>query len=452
MLFACRASAAGPPRGLASLPQAASAALVLIFLSHSVCTGAFSVPLHRQQVPVKANGKTVAYKSAYFGKIFVGAPVPQEFSVVFDTGSGHVLLPSSKCTDELSCLRHRRYHAETSASAQDVNSDGSQPVVSSERDRASVAYGTGEILGELVSDVICVGSSGGMQEQSDGSGALPAHCARTRIISALEMTPEPFGAFQFDGVLGLGLDSLALDPEFHLLGRLISSSSSNRLQPIFGVHLDATAGNGSSAAVAGEITFGGHDERRCSGGCSTAIRWAPVVEPERGYWRIAIRRLLVGGRPFSACADASDGCFAIVDTGTSMLGVPREAYAGLLGLTARSVAGSDEVDCRSVEGPSLVFELADGLTLELGPEDYSRPAASHLQRKGVAPKAVCRASLLPVDLPAEMGKVFLFGENILRKYYTAFDAGLQRVGFAPAASPGDIDSAPPARPPAVTVV
>jgi len=420
MHFPAGEQAAGIRRAL-GLAQA-----LLLLLSSTPYTAAFTVPLHRQQVPVKANGKIVAYKSAYFGKIFVGAPEPQEFSVVFDTGSGHVLLPSAKCMDKVSCLNHRRYSAELSASAQDVNSDGSHPTASAERDRASIAYGTGEVVGELVSDVVCVGSQGAFEEGSGEPKASATHCARTRIISALEMTPEPFGAFEFDGVLGLGLDSLALDPEFHLLGRLINAS---QMRPMFGVHLGPSAG--SSVAVAGEITFGAPDERRCSGGCSSAIRWAPVVEPQWGYWRISIRRLLVGGRAFSACADPADGCFGIVDTGTSMLGVPREAYAGLLGLTARSVAGADEVDCRSVEGPSIVFELADGLSLELGPEDYSRPAASRLQRTGSSPRAVCRASLMPVDLPAEMGKVFLFGENVLRKYYTAFDAGLQRVGFAP---------------------
>lgn len=29
------------------------------------------------------------------------------------------------------------------------------------------------------------------------------------------MTPEPFQQFDFDGVLGLGLQGLALNPEFH---------------------------------------------------------------------------------------------------------------------------------------------------------------------------------------------------------------------------------------------
>jgi len=57
----------------------------------------YTVQLSKQYVPVETNGGSVVHKTAYFGTVHVGFPVPQKFTVVFDTGSAHLFLPSSGC-------------------------------------------------------------------------------------------------------------------------------------------------------------------------------------------------------------------------------------------------------------------------------------------------------------------------------------------------------------------
>lgn len=47
-----------------------------------------TIPLDKQYVPVVRKNKTVSYKTAYFGKVHLGFPQQQAFTVVFDTGSG----------------------------------------------------------------------------------------------------------------------------------------------------------------------------------------------------------------------------------------------------------------------------------------------------------------------------------------------------------------------------
>lgn len=46
--------------------------------------------------------------------------------------------------------------------------------------------------------------------------------------------------------------------------------------------------------------------------------------------------------------------------------------------------------------------------------------------------SVCRASLLPIEMPHLGPKVFVWGEPVLKKYYTTYDLEGERVGFAKA--------------------
>lgn len=119
----------------------------------------------------------------YYGEISIGTP-PQTFSVVFDTGSANLWVPSSRCKGfNLACFLHRRYASDKSDT---FVRDGTP---------FAIKYGSGSMSGFISHDKISVGS------------------LTLKNASFAEAVTEPGAAFvlsKFDGILGLAYPSLSV--------------------------------------------------------------------------------------------------------------------------------------------------------------------------------------------------------------------------------------------------
>merc|ERR1719145_310875 len=173
--------------------------------------------------------------------------------------------------------------------------------------------------------------------------------------------------------------------------------SSHRLLPEFGFSLGATGGS---------IIFGG----RADDGLGASLEWFPIVHPERGFWQIEVSRVRVGGVIVDRCLH---GCHAIIDTGSSHLGVQanrRDQVMRELQFTRLSNG--------QCQGPDLQLDLTRGLSLAISAADYS--------------DAECDVRLGPLNLAEpQFTGIYSLGTNVIRRYYTAFDWEGTRVGFAP---------------------
>jgi len=384
-----------------------------------------TIPLDKQHVPVIQNNRTVMNKTAYFGNVFFGEAHFQSFTVVFDTGSGHLMLPSVRCESE-TCKQHRQFEPRLSQSA-------------IKQDRVEILYGTGEVKGDSLRERVCLGHFKDVN--------VSEFCVDLDVVLATEMTEQPFSAFDFDGVMGLGLSSLAVSPSYSFLNQI--AASRDDMPRMFGVFIS------EEDLVSSEISFGGYDEARMV----SSLQWTPVNKPELGYWQVRIKHISAGGVALPFCDDGT--CVAILDSGTSSIGVPKSLLHDFHYHLARpiSLTRDDELaetaDCRTVAGPSFEFHL-EGMTLSMDARDYSRPAAFNARanllssaldfaKNAQSPSmdepqsTFCRATLLPVTMEDPMPvKTFILGEPMLRKYYTAYDWGAERVGFALASQPMSI--------------
>jgi len=400
-------------------------------------TPAVSINLSRQRMAQTLGNGKLYFKSAYYGTLSLGTPaVPYTF--VFDTGSGHLVVPSAYCKSR-ACTTHKRYRRGKSTSAHDIDYDGTEVLPGQPRDTITVEFGTGQIQGVFVEDVMCLddASLNILRNVTKGavledSSQLPPGCVKLRIIAATEMSDEPFDNFAFDGILGLGLESLSQAPEFNFMGVMAGQLGKwgGGAPSTFGVFL------GEDDNEQSQLSLGGWNAEHLADG---DVFWSDVHRPELGHWLVEIKSLRVDGEIVDFC---NEGCKAVVDTGTALMSVPPKIFPELYERLRHPAALDGE--CRGV-GPQLQFEL-EHITLSVGPEHYARPTSirNSTQRFGKSAEDIeeerifgptrsdmfCKPTLMAMDMPEPVGpKLFILGEPMLRKYYTVYDIEAKRIGF-----------------------
>ncbi|XP_002971198.2 aspartic proteinase A2 [Selaginella moellendorffii] len=419
----------------------------------------------------------------YYGEIGIGSP-PQEFTVIFDTGSSNLWVPSGKCVLSPSCWFHRRFKAGQSST---YKPNGTS---------ISIQYGSGSMSGFLSVDDVTLGKL----------------TVKGEVFA--EATSEPgltFMAAKFDGIMGLGFQAIAQARVVPIWYHIVEQQLVK--EPVFSFWLnrDATDGNG------GELVLGGVDPKHFKG----KHNYAPITR--EGYWEIRMGDVLIDGHGTGMC---SKGCAAIVDSGTSLLAGPSAIIAeinhaiGASGVVSQecklivdqygniiinlllaqvspdkvcsqlgvcsatrnepdiasvldkeregidndlaceaceraviwienqlrknrsreeivsyldelcsrlpSPNGESAVDCSSVSRmPKISFTIANH-NYELSPEQY-------ILKIGDGNKKQCLSGFIGLDVPAPAGPLWILGDIFMGVYHTVFDFGNKQVGFALAA-------------------
>ncbi|XP_070306552.1 napsin-A isoform X3 [Odocoileus virginianus] len=222
----------------------------------------------------------------YYGEIGLGTP-PQNFSVVFDTGSSNLWVPSVRCHFfSLPCWLHHRFNPKASSS---FRSNGT---------KFAIQYGTGRLAGILSEDKLTIGGITG---------------ATVTFGEALWEPSLVFIFAHFDGILGLGFPVLAVGGVRPPLDRLVDQGLLHK--PVFSFYLNRNP----EAADGGELVLGGSDPAHYI----PPLTFVPVMIP--AFWQIHMERVQVG-TGLTLCAR---GCAAILDTGTSLITGPTEEIRAL---------------------------------------------------------------------------------------------------------------------------
>ncbi|RMB99345.1 hypothetical protein DUI87_24080 [Hirundo rustica rustica] len=315
----------------------------------------------------------------YFGEIGIGTP-PQNFLVIFDTGSANLWVPSTYCQSP-ACEDHARFNHSLSSTFLGIDAS------------YTLSYGFGDVSVALGCDTVTIQNIT-LRDQEFGL--------------SLDEPSSPFSYLGFDGILGLAYPGVAIPGFPTLLQNLLQQEQLSK--PIFSFFFSRNP----TYNYGGEIILGGVDAQLFSG----EIFWAPVIQ--EFYWKIGVEGFSVGMEVTGWC---SQGCHGIVDTGTFLLTVPGPFMPALLwALGAQESDRGFLVDCSTVpKMPNLYFAIA-GAWLPLPPSVYV------LQNDGI-----CTVGVESTYVSSASGQpLWILGNLFLRQYYSIFDVANNRVGFATA--------------------
>jgi len=309
----------------------------------------------------------------YYGEVQVGTP-PQTFKVIFDTGSANLWIPNSK-VGLVGLLKHKYDSSKSSTYIKNGSA-------------FNIRYGSGPVSGIWSEDTVTLGQDLKVPKQ------LFAEVENAKGLGLA------YGIGKFDGILGLGWDRISVDGVPTVFGDLVKEGT--LAAPEFAFYL--------GDQKPGTLVLGGTDKSHYTGD----FTYVPLKSED--YWRVALDDVKINGKSYSTTKSA------IVDSGTSLLAGPKaevSKIATLLG--AKSLLGKEyTIDCNAAS-PDITFTI--------GGKDFTLAKKDYIIQSG----STCLFAMMGIDVPAPNGPLWILGDVFMRKYYTVFDWGNKRLGFATAA-------------------
>ncbi|XP_078500855.1 gastricsin-like [Lissotriton helveticus] len=328
----------------------------------------------------RKNDFAIAYEpmymdTYYFGEISIGTP-PQNFLVLFDTGSSNLWVASTYCQSQ-ACTNHNLFNPSQSST------------YSTNNQQFTMSYGSGSVNGIFGYDTVSVQ---GLTLTNQEVGLTTSE------------TGSSFYYSKFDGIFGMAYPAMSAGGATTVMQGMLQQNLLTN--PIFSVYMGSQSG---------QIIFGGVDNSLYSG----QIVWAPVTR--QLYWQIGIDGFSINGQSTGWC---SNGCQGIMDTGTGPLTIPQQYMGSLLQtLGAQQSQNGYFVNCNNVQNlPTITFYI-NGYSFAIPPSAYI------IQNNGY-----CSVNVEETYLPSQNGQpLWILGDVFLRQYYTVYDMTNNRVGFAQSA-------------------
>ena len=342
----------------------------------------------------------------YFAMVSVGGDT---FSLLLDSGSTMMAVANASCAD---CGDADRYHA---ATGRDTG-----VAVSSK-----YADGSGW-SGSVFSDQVAMGAAGARVTKQ-----VPVKFAAIKDADAFFTggSCQVRKDLQFDGILGLGPDTLLRKNTTSLLTSLAASHT-----------LAADVFSLRTCNIGGDIWFGGYDPGVLTG----ELRYTQLVTAGQAahYYGIDIDGLQLGGRALPLTA--SEIGPMVVDNGTSGLLLSEPAYDAVVDTLMHDRAflrhfpaemfhgGSCPQSARGA-GPAEIDAALPKLTFVL-PDSEGGTFAVELTATGsyLQPLLADDGDVYycPQIAPAAEGVPPLYGNAAMRQHVVVFDREASRVGFA----------------------
>ena len=309
----------------------------------------------------------------FYGSVEIGTPA-QTFEVIYDTGSSNLWVPNKKFGT------HKVYDHTASST---YVSNGTV---------FDIRYGSGPVSGVTSQDTVSVGELVSSKQLF----------AEVNVTSGLG---PAYSIGKFDGILGLGWGSISVNEMPTVFSNIVASKVLD--EPLFAFYLQEKAGILQKHS---ELILGGVDTAHYTG----EIEYLDLKS--ESYWEVPLKGVKLGASGSYIGSSTS----AVIDSGTSLMAGPTadvKALAAAAGATP-FLHGEYPIDCKK-NAPDIVIDLGTNMTFTLTMSDYV-----------ITDGPICLFGFVGIDIPAPRGPLWILGDIFMRKYYSIFDYGNQRMGFA----------------------
>ncbi|GFO36819.1 cathepsin d [Plakobranchus ocellatus] len=325
-----------------------------------------------------------------YGTIAVGTP-GQELNIVFDTGPGPMWILSSHGRTHLNWENHRKYNNDSSSTYRNKHKS------------FAMKYDFGILGGYIGQDCVAVA---GLTVENQQFGEA--------VVVDLDMLAKT----DIDGIVGLGFRNMTRGVETNLLDNMVSQGLLPA--PVFSFYLsreeEEEDGHGST------LTLGGANPDFFRGN----FKFANLTAPDR--WQFKMDRVQL---PNGADTFGESGCEAeVVSTSSAILGPYTDVYYLNTKLGAKQILAPGpymyEFDCSKVDWLPDVEFILNGEKLALSSKDY----VIKMEKDGTI---VCYSAFKGrIAYEESEEKLWTLGQVFMRGFYTYFDKGNHRIGFAKA--------------------
>ncbi|EFP87563.2 uncharacterized protein PGTG_13934 [Puccinia graminis f. sp. tritici CRL 75-36-700-3] len=325
----------------------------------------------------------------FYGQIEVGTP-PQAFMIDFDTGSSDMWIKDKTCKKNCgrdSTHKHAFYDSEKSSTSKDLASP------------FQISYGVGGVSGALFEDTVSVSGYNVFQQ----------------AFGVCDVLSEDWPNDPADGVLGLAFESIATSHKKPWFYNAISQNQklNNTLESemfSFAMGRYATQSHHKS-----ELFLGGQNAEKYHGD----FQWIPLTS--KTYWQVELVNVYCNNGEDEKYRVEIPSTAAIIDSGTTYIAAPAEQarifWENIPNSQTKSGDGFYTFPCS--QSVKMVFDFGNGIELGVNELDLNLGKVSPGSDRCVG-----------AVFGSQTGGNWILGISFMKSYYTTFDFGSSRLGFA----------------------
>ncbi|KAH8107704.1 aspartyl protease [Cristinia sonorae] len=353
--------------------------------------------------PSKRQGQTVGIPvinqgqdSSYLGNVQIGTP-PQTFSVVLDTGSSDLWVPSTGCAG-----------CDSETPTFDPSKSSSVKQVATGGGDITIRYGSGEVSGTIIQETVSMGGF--------------VNTAQTMLLATTLSDGLINGATA--GIMGLAFPALTSTRSTPFWVVLANAGQLASEEMSFFFTRQSTNPAAGDLSPGGVFTLGGTNSSLFTGD----IEFLDLIAgTQPTFWLLRMSEITVNGKAVQI--PTGNAALSAIDTGTTLVGGPSAGVQAIYD----AIPGSEPLDGQQKGFFAFPCNTKAQVTFSFGGKAW--PIDVNDMNLGSIGQGFCLGGIFDLTLGSSLGDspgnpTWVVGDTFLKNVYSVFRNTPPSIGFA----------------------